>query len=162
MDAGIRQQAEVRGRRHLYRHHTGAPAAAKPDGFFNVGEHNNVRLENADWNDGLDMAYDKGETVAFSSFYAGNLMELSRLLRELKQLKAIDKIELSSEIVSLFDTLHAPVDYESVEAKRAALLHYYNTCRHDISGKKVSCDIDGLALDLEKKAQWLIGAYPQE
>src|SRR5688572_29026067 len=29
--------------------------------FFNVGEHNQIRLENADWNDGLDMAYERGE-----------------------------------------------------------------------------------------------------
>jgi cellobiose phosphorylase len=27
--------------------------------FFNVGEHNNIKLEDADWNDGMDMAPDK-------------------------------------------------------------------------------------------------------
>lgn len=124
--------------------------------FYNVGRHNNVRLENADWNDALDLAYDKGETVAFSAFYAGNLMELSRLLRELKGLKEIEEIELGIEMTALFDTLNAPVNYESAEAKRAALLQYYNTCRHDISGKKVSCPVDGLAQDLEKKALWLM------
>lgn len=37
--------------------------------FYNVGRHNNMRLENADWNDGMDMAHDRGEAVAFTSFY---------------------------------------------------------------------------------------------
>ena len=125
--------------------------------FFNVGRHNNIRLENADWNDALDMAYDKGETVAFSSFYAGNLMELSRLLLEIKNRRAIETVEISAEIHLLLDTLHEPVDYDSVEAKNAALRSYYNTCRHDISGKKVTCDIGRLSADLEKKALWLTG-----
>jgi cellobiose phosphorylase len=124
--------------------------------FYNVGSHNNVRLENADWNDGLDMAYDQGETVAFTSFYAGNLMELGKLLHKIKTRKAVDHIEISSEIATLFDTLNVPVDYNSVEAKKAALLDYYQICRHNISGEKVSCDIDRLSLDLEKKAQWLM------
>ncbi|MBD3271361.1 MAG: cellobiose phosphorylase, partial [Elusimicrobia bacterium] len=37
--------------------------------FFNVGKHNCMRLENADWNDGLDMAYEHGESVAFTALY---------------------------------------------------------------------------------------------
>ncbi|MBN1139664.1 MAG: cellobiose phosphorylase, partial [Anaerolineae bacterium] len=32
--------------------------------FFHVGEHNIIRLEGADWNDGLDMARQRGESVA--------------------------------------------------------------------------------------------------
>ena len=39
--------------------------------FFNVGEHNIIRLESADWNDGLDMAFQRGESVSFMSFYGG-------------------------------------------------------------------------------------------
>ncbi|MBZ0306195.1 MAG: cellobiose phosphorylase, partial [Anaerolineae bacterium] len=50
--------------------------------FFNVGEHNITRLENADWNDGLDMAFERGESVAFASIYGGNLLELARLLEK--------------------------------------------------------------------------------
>ncbi|MBU1869764.1 MAG: cellobiose phosphorylase, partial [Candidatus Omnitrophica bacterium] len=48
--------------------------------FFNVGKHNFVRLEGGDWNDGLDMAKDNGESVAFSAMYAYNLLRLSELL----------------------------------------------------------------------------------
>ena len=40
--------------------------------FYNVGEHNTILLEGADWNDGLDMARTRGESVAFSALYAGN------------------------------------------------------------------------------------------
>ena len=45
--------------------------------FFNVGEHDLCRLEGADWNDGLDMAAERGESVAFSAFYAWNLDRLA-------------------------------------------------------------------------------------
>lgn len=123
--------------------------------FFDAGEHNNVRLENADWNDAFDMAAQKGETVAFTSFYAGNLSELSRLLSEIKKLKAVDKIEVASEIAVLFDTLNKGVDYNRPEAKTALLREYYNTCRHNISGEKVLLDIEKVSEDLKKKAEWL-------
>ena len=51
--------------------------------FFNVGEHNIIRLESADWNDGLDMAAARGESVAFTSFYGGNLLGLADLLEDM-------------------------------------------------------------------------------
>ena len=47
--------------------------------FYNVGDHNVIRLEGADWNDALDMAPEKGESVAFSALYAANLSTLARL-----------------------------------------------------------------------------------
>lgn len=41
--------------------------------FYDVGEHNHIRLRGADWNDALDMAKERGESVAFTALYAGNL-----------------------------------------------------------------------------------------
>jgi cellobiose phosphorylase len=41
--------------------------------FFNVGEHNNILLEDADWNDALDMANEKGESVDFSNWSTPSL-----------------------------------------------------------------------------------------
>ena len=123
--------------------------------FFNAGEHNNVKLENADWNDALDMAVAKGETVAFTAFYAGNLMELSKLLREIKRIKAVEQIELASEILILFDTLNGGINYNNPEAKNNVLKQYYEKCRHNISGEKLLIDIEDVANDLEKKASWL-------
>ncbi|MBU4590237.1 MAG: cellobiose phosphorylase [Candidatus Omnitrophica bacterium] len=45
--------------------------------FTKFGKHGNFRLEGADWNDGLDMAAEKGESVAFTAAYAGNLYNLA-------------------------------------------------------------------------------------
>lgn len=49
--------------------------------FFKIGPHGNFRLEGGDWNDGLDMAKEKGESVTFTAAYAGNLFTLSDLLK---------------------------------------------------------------------------------
>ncbi len=56
--------------------------------FFGVGENNNFLLKNGDWNDGLDMAPEKGESVAFTALYGSNLLELADLLKSLKEKKA--------------------------------------------------------------------------
>ena len=46
--------------------------------FYDVGEHNEMRLHGADWNDALDMAWEKGESVAFTCAYAGNLRNIAK------------------------------------------------------------------------------------
>lgn len=46
--------------------------------FYDVGEHNHIRLRGADWNDGLDMAEKRGESVAFTALYGGNLRDLAK------------------------------------------------------------------------------------
>jgi len=48
--------------------------------FTKIGRHGNFLLEGADWNDGLDMAKEKGESVAFTTAYIGNIIELAKLL----------------------------------------------------------------------------------
>lgn len=53
-------------------------------GYFNTGEKGFTRLEDADWNDGLDMANDKGETIAFTMFYLNNLREIVDILKHIK------------------------------------------------------------------------------
>ncbi|MFW6273774.1 MAG: GH36-type glycosyl hydrolase domain-containing protein [Halanaerobium sp.] len=124
--------------------------------FFNVGEHNNFRLEGADWNDGLDMAEENGESVTFTALYASNLLELTELLKALKKDKNLDQIELAAELEVLFDSLADSVDYESVSAKHELLDKYFATYNHKVSGKKKKFDIDSLISDLEKKANWII------
>ena len=52
-------------------------------GHHNIGDHGFVRLEDADWNDGLDMAHHKGETIAFTHMFANNLRILASLIKEL-------------------------------------------------------------------------------
>jgi cellobiose phosphorylase len=122
--------------------------------FFNVGAHNNIRLEGADWNDGMDMASENGESVAFSALYAGNLHQLSEWVLALADLD-VDQVEVAAETIPLLDTLTSPLDYASVEAKHARLEAYFESCRHVVSGEKVAISLEDLAEDLRAKADWL-------
>ncbi|MFH1458922.1 MAG: cellobiose phosphorylase [Candidatus Omnitrophota bacterium] len=125
--------------------------------FFNVGKHNNIRLEDADWNDGLDMAQEKGESVAFTCFYARNIYEITMLLIELKKKKKKKKnLHLAREVIILLDRLNRkPINYNQVDEKIALLRRYFNAVKFRISGKKVSVKIDDLITDLSQKWQWL-------
>ena len=53
--------------------------------FYEVGEHNHMRLRGADWNDALDMAPERGESVAFTAAYADNLETLASLIALLEE-----------------------------------------------------------------------------
>jgi cellobiose phosphorylase len=122
--------------------------------FFNVGQHNNIKLESADWNDGLDMAAERGESVAFAALYASNLRQLSQLALDLET-SGITEVELACELMHLLDTLTQPVDYDSVTAKQGRLADYFDTCRHTVAGTKTKVAIQDLAKDLATKANWL-------
>jgi cellobiose phosphorylase len=122
--------------------------------FFNVGEHNIIRLEGADWNDGMDMAPERGESVAFSALYAGNLRQLSELVLALAQ-QGVTQVELAVEIGLLLDTLDDPLDYSSIAEKQGRLNEYFETCRSTVSGRKISLGVKELSTDLLKKADWV-------
>ena len=125
--------------------------------FFNVGEHNLTRLENADWNDGLDMAFNRGESVAFMSMYAGNLLSLAQLLEDVRKNKNLQSVRLAKELVILLDTLEkTPCDYNNVQAKKEFLFsNYFRSVQPEISGDKKDVPIDGIVQDLRTKAQWI-------
>ncbi len=124
--------------------------------FFNVGAHNIIRLENADWNDGLDMASKNGEGAAFSFMYAHNLKSLCGFLRILGKKQA--SVSLLKEIFILLDTLNSPVDYNDFRAKQKRLDEYFKRSEK-ISGGKVGVRIEDLLADLEAKSchmfEWL-------
>jgi cellobiose phosphorylase len=122
--------------------------------FFNVGEHNNIRLEGADWNDAMDMASQRGESVAFTAMYANNLRRLSEWVLGLKKC-AVTEIEIATEIFALLDTLKDAVDYDSVEAKKSLLEKYFTSCAHTLTGRKVGLTLHDLASDISVKATWL-------
>jgi len=114
---------------------------------YDVGEHNRLLLRGADWNDALDMAADRGESVAFSYAYAGNLGVLCNLLAKLQE-KGVQEISLAEEaekLLSFEDTL-----FDSVEAKRACLAAYCESVLHNVSGKKVRISVAALAEGLKK------------
>ena len=123
--------------------------------FFNVGEHNMMRLEGADWNDGMDMASERGESVAFSAMYAGNLMYLVELLDKLNA-NGIKEINLAAELQTLLDVNHESANFESISEKQRRIQSYFESCRHTISGELVSFNTSELATDIQRKANWLV------
>ena len=70
--------------------------------FYDVGEHNEMRLHGADWNDALDMAWERGESVAFTCAYAGNLKDIAYYLRKIESTDGIRIIEVAKEMECLF------------------------------------------------------------
>lgn len=124
--------------------------------FFNVGDHNCLLLEGADWNDGLDMARDKGESVAFSSLYAANLLWLADAAERLHQ--AGRPVELAEEILILLDRLQGPeLSYDNPVARWERLRTYFEAARGGPSGKKTQVDGTALAADLRAKGEHMLG-----
>lgn len=120
--------------------------------FYNVGEHNICKLEGADWNDGLDMAHHRGESVAFHSMYMHNLNLLADYLMTLKEKKGLTKISILKEAAILFDTINNPIDYSQISQKQTRLTEYMQSVIHQISGEQIELDTEKLANDLRKKA----------
>ncbi|MDI6605636.1 MAG: cellobiose phosphorylase, partial [Candidatus Omnitrophota bacterium] len=115
--------------------------------FFNVGAHNHLRLEGGDWNDGLDMAKEKGESVPFSSMYAHNLNLLAQVL--LKSGKK--EVELAAEL----QTFLAKINYASVSKKLDILKDYFRKTSPRLSGKKNKINSSLLAGNLREKSHWM-------
>ena len=123
--------------------------------FFNVGEHNAIRLEGADWNDGNDMARQRGESVAFSAYYASNLRLLGEMALDLAKL-GVAEVELLAELLPLLDSTYNPVDYESPAAKQERLGQYFESVSGVLSGQKVRIPLTDLSADLLSKADWMV------
>jgi len=122
--------------------------------FYEVGEHNHILLRNADWNDALDMAPDRGESVAFTSAYAYNLKELADYLQKYETITGNRQLELAEEgAVLLTGDEHK---YNEIEWKRAILDQYAGSCIHNISGRTVSVSIAELVQNLKGKAEWMM------
>ena len=131
--------------------------------FFNVGEHNLCRLEGADWNDGLDMAGDRGESVAFSAFYAWNLRRLGQLATALAS-RGTRAIAVPEEFRLLLDRLPGGqrVAYGSPAAKQRRLDTYLRTVARDLSGRSVRVPVEALVADLEAKHDDLAGRIREQ
>ncbi len=120
--------------------------------FFNVGPHNHIRLEDADWNDGLDMASEFGESVPFSCMYAQNLISLCEIIGRLQ----IDNITILKELTILLDSITPQaIDYSDINAKHKLLEKYFQSTKYEISGEKISVPKTKLINDLKKKADWM-------
>jgi cellobiose phosphorylase len=115
--------------------------------FFNVGAHNHVRLEGADWNDGLDMAREDGQSVAFSAMYAHNLA----LLAEIVDKTGARTLEVAEEMKALF----RKIPYEDIAVKHRVLDEYFAATRPGVSGRKVALSARELIADLTAKSEWM-------
>ena len=122
--------------------------------FYEVGEHNHIRLRGADWNDALDMAEERGESVAFTCAYAGNLQQLAKYIRILRRKNKMNKIELLSEMVGLLG--NDPYVYDDIDKKQAVLNRYVNECQYQVSGARVALDSELVAASLDLKAEWIM------
>ncbi|MBR4305896.1 MAG: cellobiose phosphorylase, partial [Ruminiclostridium sp.] len=71
--------------------------------FYEVGEHNIMRLRGADWNDALDMADENGESVAFTCAYAGNFKQLAQTLRLYSEKTGVQETEVFEELSLLLE-----------------------------------------------------------
>ena len=123
--------------------------------FYEVGEHNICRLRGADWNDALDMAPERGESVAFTCAYAGNLRELAGLIRLLEARTGVRTAEMLEELSVLLEG--EPECFDDPAAKNRILEKYAGMCRHQVSGRRVQFSLNKLAASLEEKADWLTG-----
>lgn len=120
--------------------------------FYDVGEHNHMRIRGADWNDALDLAAERGESVAFTTMYGKNMEQLAALLQILE-----DAGETEAEISGELEILLCEKEelYDSAEQKRQLLMKYCDACRHELSGEKVKISMGRLLENLKKKAEWM-------
>ena len=127
--------------------------------FYEVGEHNHCRLRGADWNDALDMAQERGESVAFTNAYAGNLRDLAEYLERYGDRTGKTEIFIAEEMLQLLHMDKAA--YDSREEKNQVLSQYGKICRHSVSGKTVAVKIESLIEDLREKADWMVNHINQ-
>ncbi len=106
-----------------------------------TGEHGFMLLRGADWNDALDMANVKGESVAFTAAYAGNFRTLSDTLK-----KKGGTFEIMEELNDLLHALHdiCKTGKDSSE-KRKALDVFCEKVKHTVSGKTVTVNAEDTA-----------------
>ncbi|NLK96832.1 MAG: cellobiose phosphorylase [Epulopiscium sp.] len=119
--------------------------------FYDVGEHNHIRLRGADWNDALDMARDKGESVTFTALYGSNLETLADLIEVLKN-KGFATIELAKEMEVLIGNEDA---YGDCKKKQSILMEYCLSTKHKISGDTISIPAKALVKTLKGMGQFI-------
>ena len=121
--------------------------------FYDVGEHGQIRLRGADWNDAIDMAKERGESVAFTAAYAGNFNGLAELLAVYQRKTGQTECALSEELFMLLPD--DPAVYEDAEKKRALLYRFFEATACCVSGAKKNIPIERLEQKLRAMAEWM-------
>ena len=112
--------------------------------YYNVGEHGILRLLGADWNDALDMAAERGESVAFHCLYAKNLSDLADLIEHLG-----GEIRLAEEFARLLNGFDAATPAQ----KAKVLADFCASCEHEISGGILTIPAEQLAETLREMSR---------
>lgn len=112
--------------------------------FFDVGEHGHIRLRGADWNDGLDMAAQRGESVAFTAAYAQHLSLLSELVKK----TGAGEISLPAPLERLLR-----VSDREPAAMQKALMEYCGAIHE--SGSRVTVSAEDLSALLAEMSGWI-------
>lgn len=132
--------------------------------IMDVGEHGNIRLRGADWNDAIDMASKNGESVAFTHAYAGALELIAGMLRKLDA-AGIHEVDINAWILELIETVLEKC--HTASEKKAALLQYYkdvetepNRKISEVSSLRVAGMLENICSDIRKELrenEWLQG-----
>lgn len=113
--------------------------------FYDVGDHGHMRLRGADWNDALDMAREKGESVAFTAMYARNMEDIAGLLQELKD-RGTKEVLLNRNLTLLLEDHEEQMNPE----RKQQILRSF--CMGEFTGEKIPMDLNLLMDSLMKKA----------
>jgi len=121
--------------------------------FYEVGEHNHMRLRGADWNDALDMAADRGESVAFTAAYSQNMDTLADLIEALCKKEGLTSLAVAKELEVLF--CDDVATYEDITKKSELLASYCKAVYPNVTGEKVDIDCDKAVGCLRAMADWI-------
>jgi len=119
--------------------------------FYNRGENGNIKLEDADWNDGMDMAHNKGESVPFSAAYAENLSLLAKYMLKLDEQK-ITTIELPVELKELISNKKTSKELNNPKYLNEVLQNYFNKVSGKLCSQMEIFNIKDIAHDLINKS----------
>ncbi|MFA9380410.1 MAG: GH36-type glycosyl hydrolase domain-containing protein, partial [Acetanaerobacterium sp.] len=129
--------------------------------FYNVGEHNIIRLEHADWNNGMDMAFERGESAALTYLYYGNLTCLIELLNRLR-VRGVRHITVSQQLLILLDELGAAANYDSFAYKRSVLLRFNEASVDALRGGQTRIAVEDVIANLTAKTTWMVTALRRQ
>lgn len=125
--------------------------------YHAAGESGSLSLEGADWNDGMDMARNRGESVAFTALYGKNLISLSRLVRELERRSLAESFVLPKELQVLLrgqDGVDVPA--MSPRLRRQRLEEYCDLVARGLSGDTLVMSASGIARILAEMGENLL------
>ncbi len=123
--------------------------------FYDVGDNGNIRLRGADWNDALDMASHKGESVAFTCGYAGNLKDIAICIRTFIEKSGKKSLKVTPEICDLLFEDKSEI-LSSPARKKELLFSYMEKVSHCPAADKKDLDLEECAKALLTKSDILM------